>query len=281
MLISYSRPESISWSLAGTGASFLTDAARLTNGRPESGTRVQWLSGAQTTSSRLDIRASWPQGSVIRMCGLVGVTLPTGTKIACSLRRAADSGFDYLTLETRVVRRLDGARVAWFAFDATEESIGAEFAIFNDVNGVASIAADSVFDVGEAWIGQGATWCIRPQYESGRNDLSKMVKSIGGQPYPVRRRADAVSQIEVSPVLYGQAFGAQGSIEDIRERLLAFEPCVVVSIASEPFKRAPVDPAIVNQRSEFGYCGSAGPIKGEAPRWVFSAQFTAPPALRP
>ena len=282
MLLSYSRPASIAWTLDGTGADFLTDEDRLTNGRPESGTRIQWLSGAQTTASVLGLRGVWPVATVIRLCGLVGLTLPVGTRIVCGLRRPLDVGYDYVTSEATVVQRIDGVRVAWFPFDAGLDAvIGTEFAIYNDVGGSSPIAADSTFSVGEAWIGEGEAWCIRPQYESARNDLSRMVKSIGGQPFPVRRRAEAVSQLEFTPQPYSDAYERTGSFADMRERLLAYEPCVVVPITGEPFSRAPITLAHVQRHAEFGYCSSPGPIVGDAPRFVFSAGFTAPPALLP
>src|SRR5690606_24663700 len=128
---------------------------------------------------------------VPRLAGLVGLTLPEGTRIVCGLRRATDSGFDYVTAETRIFQRLDGVRVAWFAFDADlDPCIGVEFAIYNDVNGAAVIEEDSTVEVGETWIGRGSDWCIRTQYESGREDLSTLNKSVGGQPFPVVRRAE-------------------------------------------------------------------------------------------
>lgn len=282
MLISYSRPESIAWSLTGAGAGFLTDEDRLTNGRPDSGTRIQWLTGAQTTASVLALQGVWPVAAVMRLGGLCGLTLPIGTKIICSLRRPADSDFDYVTFETRVVQRFDGVRVAWFPFAADlDPCIGVEFAVYNDVNGSASIEADSTFSVGEAWVGEGEAWCIRPQYESGRADLSRLVKSIGGQPFPVRRRAEALSQLEFTPQVYTDAYARTGSLADLRERMLAYEPVVVVPITGEPFTRAPVTLENVIRHAEFGYCSTPGPITGDAPRFVMSAQFTAPPALLP
>jgi len=279
MIASYSRPEDITWNLVGTGAEFLTDSAALNDGRPSSATRIQWLSGAQTTSSILYLRATWISGLAnIRLCGLIGTTLPVGTKVVC--RRRKDLSWDGAQ-EARIIQRHDGVRVVWFYFDEDEEvRDGYEFEIFNDVNGVVGIEADSAFDIGEAWGGLCSQWCIRPTYGSGREDLSVMRQSIGGQPFPVRRRALATSQIEFSPVTYTQAYGDE-SLDYIREQLLAYQPAVVVPITSEPFTGTPIDLDYVNQHAEFGYARSIGEIVGEAPRFVMSAQFAAPPALLP
>lgn len=279
MLLSYGRPEDITWSLLGTGAAFLTDSGALDDGRPSSATRIQWLSGSQTTSSVLTLRAAWVTGNVnIRLVGIVGTTLPVGTKVIC--KRQFDLSWGGAQ-EARIIQRKDGVRVVWFYFDEDGyERSGFEFEIYNDVNGASSIEADSAFDIGEAWGGICSQWCIRPTYASGRDDLSVMKQSIGGQPFPVRRRALATSQIEFTPVTYDQAYGDEG-LDYIREFLLAYQPAVVVPITSKPFTGTPIDLDYVNQHAEFGYARSIGEIVGEAPRFVMSAQFAAPPALLP
>lgn len=279
MLISHSRPDAITWSVLGTGSDFLTDPSALTDGRPTSATRIQWLTGTQTTSSVLTLRATWDSGAVnILFCGLVGLTLPVGTKVVC--RRRFDLSWSG-PQEAQVVQRDDGVRVVWFYFeDDGEVRDGFEFEIFNDVNGEATIPEDSTFDVGEAWGGLSEQWCIRPTYQSGRDDLSVMKQSIGGQPFPVRRRALATSAIEFTPVIYDLAWG-DGSLDSLRQQLLAYAPCVVVSAPSKPFSGTPVSIEYINRHAEFGYAKTIGPIVGEMPRFKFSADFAAPPALLP
>lgn len=296
MLISYSRPTITYVDLVGSGASFLTSSARLTNGRPSSATRIQWLSGAQTTSSHLDLRAFWANGAAttpgppaFRLAGLCGLTLPVGTKIVCSL--IYDVAFGYKESTTRVVERSDGTRHAWFTFPADTEpySYGARFQIFNDVYGLALIAADSDFEIGELWIGRGSEFRIKPTYTSAVSDLSKLQTSIGGQPFPIRRRAARESMIDVTPAPYSAAFGVDlstaifvPSIDNVRERLLGYQPIVVVPIAAAPFSGvSTLDADYVNRHAEFGLCKSVGPIVGEAPRFTFSAAFSAPPAVLP
>lgn len=279
MILSYSRPESVSWSLDGAGAAFLTDEKRMVDGRPSSGTRIQWLSGAQTTSSVLRLRGLWPAAQRVGLCGLVGLTLPAGLRVVISLRRAADAGFTYLPTETVIEQRNDGTRSAWAYIDAQDDVIGVEYAIYNDAGGSSPVAADSHFDVGEAWAGKAAQWCIRTTYQDDRNDLSTLKRSLSGQPYPVRRRAEGISQIEVTPVQYEQAFEPDG-LSDIREQLLAYSACVIVPITAKPYTGLPIDPAFVRRHARFGYASNIGPIVGEEPRWVMSAAFTEPPALR-
>lgn len=285
MLISYSRQDPITWSLLGTGAAFLTSSARLTNGRPTSATRIQWLSGTQTTSSVLTLRGTHSGNTQnIRLCGLIGTTLPVGTKVVCKRK------FDLSWVgpqEQRVVERSDGVRVVWFYFDEDGSSReGFEFEIYNDVNGFAEIVADSDFEIGEAWGGLASEWCIRPTYQSDRNDFSKQKLSINGQPFPTRRRASAISQLEFTPVLYSKALADGNSLngesfKSIRARLLGYKPCVIVPMTAEPFTGGAIDQDFINANAEFGYAKTLGPIVGEAPRFVFSATFEAPPVLLP
>lgn len=287
MLLSYARPAGISWFIVGTGAAFLTDQAALTNGRPGSATRIQWLSGAQTTASVLKIQGGWSAygyNNVQRMAGVIGTTLPVGTKIIASL--STGIGYNVAPTETRVIQRPDGVRVALFVFpDGLPGTFAVQFAIYNDVNGYATIDAGSTFDIGELWVGPAVEWCIRPTYESGREDLSKMQLSIGGQPFPVRRRSMATSQIEISPVTYDQAYGGIDTLVEgvnyVRDQLVGYQPCLIVPITAQPFTRAPINLDYVNRHAEFGYCRSPGPITGDAPRFVFSAEFVAPPPILP
>lgn len=298
MILSYSRPTGIVWGVGGTGAAFLTPSARLTNGRPSSGTRIRWLSGAQTTSSVLELQGIlYPSlflSKIVTLAGLFGVTLPVGTRIECIL----SSSLGTYTVETRVVERSDGTREAIFYFDhatTIEVSTIVNFKIYNDVYGDATIAADSDFEIGEAWAAPSALWCIRPTPSFDKEEWSKQNLSLNGQPFPVARRSSDVTSIEVTPVIYSKTWGALDvageatqiaqadlGIADLRERLMAFEPAVIVPMANAPFTGSDtVDPNYVNRHAQFGFFAKCGPIVGTAPRFSFSGQFTAPPALLP
>lgn len=56
MIIGHSIPAS-TWTVSGTGAALLAD--QFANARPDTLSRLRWLSGAQTTSSVLRLRAEW------------------------------------------------------------------------------------------------------------------------------------------------------------------------------------------------------------------------------
>ena len=192
MKISYNRP-AIAWSLIGAGATWLSDdaGAALTNGRPAAVSRLQWLSGAQTTASILTLRGTWATAFAPGVLALLGLTLPVGTLITLAFRRPADAGYTYQAdmASQRVVQLPDGSRCAWFVLaDGLDPVIGVEYRIHNDVNGAASIAADSAFDVGEAWVGPTVEISHTTDWKDVDNDPSVTRRSKGSQPFTAEVR---------------------------------------------------------------------------------------------
>jgi hypothetical protein len=192
MKISYNRP-AIAWSLIGAGAAWLSDdaGAALTNGRPAAVSRLQWLSGAQTTASILTLRGTWATAFAPGVLALLGLTLPAGTLITLAFRRPADAGYTYQAdvASQRVVQLPDGSRCAWFVLtDGLDPVIGVEYRIHNDVNGAASIAADSAVDVGEAWVGPTVEISHTADWKDIDNDPSVTRRSKGSQPFTAEVR---------------------------------------------------------------------------------------------
>lgn len=192
MKISYNRP-AIAWSLIGAGATWLSDdaGAALTNGRPAAVSRLQWLSGAQTTASILTLRGTWATAFAPGVLALLGLTLPVGTLITLAFRRPADAGYTYQAdvASQRVVQLPDGSRCAWFVLaDGLDPVIGVEYRLHNDVNGAASIAADSAFDVGEAWVGPTVEISHTTDWKDVDNDPSVTRRSKGSQPFTAEVR---------------------------------------------------------------------------------------------
>ncbi|MBN8922340.1 MAG: hypothetical protein BGP10_12460 [Rhodanobacter sp. 68-29] len=200
MLISYNRPPDIAWSLIGAGAAWLSDdaGAALINGRPAAASRLQWLSGAQTTASVLTLRGSWGTAIAPRVVGLVGLTLPAGTLIRLAFRRPADAGYTYLAdvPQQRIVQLPDGSRCAWFVLDdGLDPVIGVEYRIVNDVYGSASIAAGAVVDIGEAWVGPTVEIPHTSDWKDLDNDPSTTRRSKGSQPFTAEVRGYRTLQV--------------------------------------------------------------------------------------
>lgn len=204
MLISYNRPPDITPTLTGTGAAWISDdqGSALVDGSPTRATRIQWLSGAQTTSSVLGLRAAWATAIVPRVAGLVGLTLPVGTLVALALKRPSDTGYSYQTstYSQRVIALPGGSRCVWFVLAEALDAIEAiEFQLINDVDGSASIAADSAFDVGELWVGVGAQIPHDRAWERGVVDPSARKRTLGGQLRSVPRRSWRSLNVQFAP----------------------------------------------------------------------------------
>lgn len=235
MLISYSRPKSIAWSLIGTGAAWLTEADVLTNGRPAAAARLQWLSDAQTTASVLTLRGTWSTALVPRVVALLGLTLPVGTMIKLAFRRPADAGYTYLAdvAQQRVVQLPDGSRCAWFVLDdGLDAVIGVEYRLANDVNGSASIEAGAAFDIGEAWVGPAVDVPHEAGWARGRVDPTTLRRSKGGQLFGRAARSWRSLQLRLAVAPQEEVDGdglANGSDwMSIEAALLAGNPCCAI-----------------------------------------------------
>src|SRR5690606_3175778 len=97
MFVLHSRPANISWSLVGTGASFLTSASRLTDGVTSRTCRIDWLStSSPATSDYVALQATWSTATVLRGVGMFYlVNIPEGVKVEVRGKRPADGGFTY------------------------------------------------------------------------------------------------------------------------------------------------------------------------------------------
>lgn len=264
MLISYSRPDDIAFSLIGTGSAWLSDdaGAALADGRPANASRLQWLSGAQTTASELILRASWASAFAPRIAGLLGVTLPEGTLVKLAFRRPDDSDYTYLagTPQQRVVTLPDGSRCAWFVLDADlDPVIGIEYHLVNDVDGAASIAAGASVDLGEAWIGPAVEIPHEKGWSRGVTDPSVIRRSLGAQVFGARRASYRTLQVRFSAAPGADVLG-EGLANDedwgkLESALTGAEPCIALP-------RWTGETADYIQRTTlFGYASAAGPVQ--------------------
>ncbi len=224
MLIIHSRPSGVSVAVTGsTGAALATSSAELFDGRPDSVTRFTWPSGAQTTSTVLRLQLTWGAAQVLRGWALLNTSLPEGTRIVVALKRPADSGFTYSPAsgtEQRVVTKPRGERLAMGVFPAgLDAAIGIELAIYNDVNGSASITASSAQDVGEIVIGSGSLVDHEKSWAIDLVDPTIIERSESSQPWaqaqpPYRELSWTPAYLDEGAV-FGDA--AAPTVEDFEE----------------------------------------------------------------
>lgn len=144
----------LSFAISGSaaGSEFLTPSSDMADGRTGTAAALKWISGGQTTSSYVDITVtvSSPLGEVTPMIGGAGlcnvIGLPAGTLV--QFRNVAGSK----TVSQRLVQGARRELNAW-AFPGFA-STTLVIRIFNDVNGVASIAASTEFGIGEIVVGR-------------------------------------------------------------------------------------------------------------------------------
>jgi hypothetical protein len=174
----FSRPPDVTWSVAasgpgGTGQAIISPVGaagtnNLFDGRPDTTCRFQWPTGAsQTTSTIMRIRADWTATQIAPLLSWISnISLPVGTKITLALRRASDTlgTYPYTTFTAynngqRIVGNPRGERVCGIFLPlggSVGTILGAEWQISNDVNGSASIAPGTLFNIGELAIAPGA-----------------------------------------------------------------------------------------------------------------------------
>lgn len=240
MKISYNRP-AIAWSLLGAGATWLSDdaGAALTNGRPAAVSRLQWLSGAQTTASILTLRGTWATAFAPGVLALLGLTLPVGTLITLAFRRPADAGYTYQAdvASQRVVQLPDGSRCAWFVLaDGLDPVIGVEYRIHNDVNGSASIAADSAVDVGEAWVGPTFVVNLRRTMQDHVIDPTVKRRSYGSQTFAAPRLPYRSVQLELVP--QKDTATAIGAVRTLRGQVMQTNRVAIVPVETDVYATA-------------------------------------------
>jgi hypothetical protein len=250
MLIGYGQPSDIAWTIHGTGAAFVTASSYLSDGRPGLPTRITWLSGAQTTARYLTLRAEWSDALDVRVLALVGVTLPVGTKIAVSVDEGSPSAPITFAYTPRVVRFPGGSRGVFIAIPEAQVSpvTAVEIHIYNDVNGVASIAAGASIDIGEAFVGAAYDVPIRPSPTWKPNDPSLTRRSESSQPWPVTRLPFRTFACEIVPRTEDQAWG---TLDELVADIGGAQPIVV--IPSERDENQALDPALMNRFAIYGY----------------------------
>ena len=236
MHIGYSSPSSITFSVTGTGASIVNDVAGLTDGLPDQATRFTFVSGTQTTSSAVKIQGTFSAATPIGGCGIFSTTLPAGTLIKIYGKRPADSGYTYnlggnSQTQRVTTRDCDGKNVCIWQFADGLDAISAfEITIYNDVNGSASIAASSYFDIGEIfpaprfYIDHDAS----PSDDLQPNAAGRSSKTL--QPWPVLYAAGRVDKVTVSAVPYDLAKGTPASgvnLIQLRAAISQGQTCMV------------------------------------------------------
>lgn len=237
MFFGIQRPPDITWTVSasgtgGTGASIVSSASNLTDGRPDSTARFQWpTGGSQTTGTVMHIKGDWTATSFSpRLTGFSNISLPVGTKIAISYRRSSDTLGTYpytptfLNNNQRIFLGPRGERTAWIMLAsgaATSNVLGVDIQIFNDVNGSASIAPGTFFNIGEGVVCPAVEMDIEPGWDQYFIDPTTKEFSWNRQPYMQPgcpyRQGDYTLRLDQQAVYFGDT--ANPTNTDVEELL--------------------------------------------------------------
>lgn len=235
MFFGIQRPPDITWAVSasgtgGTGASIISSASNLTDGRPDSTARFQWPTGAsQNTSTIMHIKGDWTATSFSpRLVGLSNISLPVGTKVQVAFRRSTDTLGTYPYNPTitnngqRIFQGPRGERTLWIMLPSGATAVlGVDIQIFNDVSGSASITAGTLFNVGEAVVCPAVEMDIEPGWDQFYVDPTTDSFSWNRQPYTQPgcpyRQGDYALALDQQKIYFGDS--ANPTNTDVEELL--------------------------------------------------------------
>jgi len=227
MLLPYGSP--ITFATTGitvSGATALTSLAGLKDGRPGAITRLQWPSGAQTTSTAITIDTTWATPIVPRVAGLVNVRgLPAGLRVRIGWQQTEGGAFDYQQQDSILFDNQAGDRFAWDTWaSGLNACYGVRIEVFNDDGDSGTpVTVEAQFDIGEVYAAPAVD--LSPIGESESEFIAgETVLALSGQPYfsesPVRNRVP-LQFLPVDAPEYPSVRGALWS--------LAISPALLVS----------------------------------------------------
>lgn len=286
---------------AALDGGYLQHAAALIDSRPGIGAMMRFGNTVDTEDERFGVQVAWPTDDprAVRVFGLLGTSLPAGTRVWITYRDAAgtwstgDLGGN-TTANTiygvsdyeRIQALPDGSRGVWMlAVPAVETPItGFRLWIGRRVatlaqGGVTPLEAGP-WTLGELWFGEAAEWDAFRQWSDDQPDDSRAQTSVARQPFVAREAPARVLQIDLEHVPTSTAIGAPADrLQGIRERMNRKQPIAVLprhSLASL------VDAQQMQSLALFGCADRLGMIErvGAADRYKMSLAFREFPVPR-
>lgn len=188
----------------------------LYDGVPSRVARLQWPTTAGVLTDHMRIFLTFSGGlAPLRLFAVRGLTLPAGTMLRVELYLAA--GPTYVTLQNqRAVRFPDGSVGAWFLFPSTTPNVDrADLLVFNDVNGVAAIAADQVFEIGEFAAMRCVDTTMQEDWSDEFIDPTESSMTRDSQPASIGRLGYRKVEVNLSAATYSECYsgGLSGGMD--------------------------------------------------------------------
>lgn len=269
----YTGPQTLG---SAGGSSFLSDPDALFDGRPSTLTRVQWISGAQTTASYTAIEfapafagSDTPTDVPIGVFAILNTSLPPGLKFEIFFGAVGGTPVATSTMELNP----DGTTSGIAVFD-TQQSlanlIGVQF--FNNVAGGTPIAPSDEFTIGEIFVGARADFDIKRTLKQGYANTAKLRLSAANAQWPVLNPPVRQLTVDVVPQPQEETFSGEDAMIDTQTLLTSIMNSNVVCVIPFPT----LDP---------GYYPAAFAGRGSTPsnrlrvKTSFLAQFLQPPTI--
>lgn len=275
MLIGFDRPiieMPFSWIISSsTSCSFVNSTNYLTDDSLPSATRITWANTEVSEDAYVLIAATMASQN-IRVAGLMGVTLPVGTRVQLVRNLTSPA----VIVAEGFVRRLpDGSRAVWFALAAPITSVTSIGFRIMSFNGSVFLPHPITFDIGEAWFSDAYEYPILATKKLKPLNDGTVRRSTNGQPYPLLRRDYRQIAVDLTPQFYSKAYSSTdlSSWANLRGSLAKANTCVAV-----PWYRdtnGTVSYQVATEQALFGWCSNRGEIdrRNDAPMYNLSLQF--------
>lgn len=259
MLISHSRrTDATITGLVGYGSTiepaaddggYLQHAAALVDSRPGIGALMRFGDTLSTEDERFGVQVTWPTDDPreVRVFGLLGTSLPIGTRVWITYRTAAgtwstDSIGGNTAANTiygvsdyeRVQPLPDGSRGAWMLAQPAVQTFITGFRLWIGRRLETLATGDTAIDpgpytLGELWFGEASEWDAFRQWSDDQPDDSRTQASVARQPFASREAPARLLSIDLEHVATSTAIGATPDrLQGIRERLNRRQPCAVL-----------------------------------------------------
>lgn len=232
----------MTFTISGTGASFVTDSAALINGRPADATRMQWLSaGSPATTDFVQITATFGNAISARCAALLlpntSGTIPAGVKIEFSGKLSGSNvALGGNALAARTVLLPCGATAIFVVFSAV--SIDTLIVkIYNDKNSVTWATTSELVDLGELWCGEGADFAVANDLDWDLEGGLLKRQAHNNQAWALEQQPYRVLKCNLVPMEQIAAIGPnpdQADYETVMNALSTQKTCVMIAAYLNP-----------------------------------------------
>lgn len=162
MIVGHSLPTP-TWAVSSSslsGAAILSPSSALSDRRPDTPTRMQWMMGTPVSTHKFYLRAEFLPAFVPGLIGVLNPSLPADLLVTAAFRRSSDTPGTYPYTPTmyqpggqRIVEGPRGEKTCWLMVaPGADPVVGVQIEFWNNVDGHVAVASEAKFTVGEVVI---------------------------------------------------------------------------------------------------------------------------------